>query len=218
MNLSKEVTNQVNAHLDEVRKYLGKLPADERKEILQDIESHIYDAVESRGNGEPTFELVEAVIAEMDPPDSYGELPDTPKSTPRKWWILASGLILILLTVALIKQHPATPPNVIGQWETVDFVSDIQQFHPHKRSFPGDLYLKELTFLPDGKTDRLYWTWKDGILHHSGDNTDARFVIKKISGETYLFLEWMSGDVTLREQSPKYYVLKKSSKPEKGTL
>ena len=75
MNLSNELTAQVNAHLGEVRKYLGNLPADERQEILQSIESHIYDALETRSNGEPTPALLEAVIAEMDPPESYGELP-----------------------------------------------------------------------------------------------------------------------------------------------
>ena len=47
MTLSKELTQQVKAHLGEVRSYLGTLPADERQEILQSIESHIYDALES---------------------------------------------------------------------------------------------------------------------------------------------------------------------------
>ena len=134
-----------------MRNYLGALPADERQEILQSIESHIYDALENRSDGEPTAALLDAVIAE--------------------------------------------------------------QFDPKLKSWRGDLLFKELSFLPTGKTDRLYWTWRDRVLHHSGDNTDAQFLIKKIGGKEYLFLEWISGDVIHRGLPPKYYVLKKKENP-----
>jgi hypothetical protein len=418
MNLSNELTKQVAAHIDEVRKYLGSLPADERQEILQSIESHIYDALETRNNGEPTPALLDAVIAEMDPPESYGELPLAPRKT-----LSLLGLVLILSGAALailfamhhnkivpadnslmpqvnhseifIKpvEHPSAPqppsgkyafqiikveapaeivqspqtdvekiiqhpdvkiceyptliaglgesatneqieamtmdvdwglidgkavtkektfklgdsisvavnkvengaisyhlnvyhlelagffehkitdgflekaqprfkkeavdtdltqrfnswlmlqgiiepqpdgkkinritcirvissdttqddhqPEPIGRWVSVDFVSSIEQFDPQIKASNRDLYLKELTFLPEGKTDRPFWTWENDVLHHSGDNTDAKFFIKKISGEEYLFLEWMSGDVIHEGLPPKYYVLKKTDR------
>jgi len=109
-------------------------------------------------------------------------------------------------------------PNPTGHWKSVDFVSSIEQFDPEAKSWRGDLDLKELTFLPDGKTDRLFWTWKNDILHHSGDNTDAKFLIKRIAGSEYLFLQWMSSDVIRRGLPPKYYVLKKEdSNAQKGT-
>jgi len=476
MNLSNELTQQVNNHLDEVRKYLGNLPADERQEILQSIESHIYDALQSRSSGEPTSALLDAVTAEMDPPESYGELPVVPKKkkfalyafifilfagfslffiplafqgnvpgnqTSRKasiqivegvgWndirlgmpqqllleklgfpdvtqgsrmeWrrqhivclirdgrlatvkfdqgfkgattagiqigssekdtILAygkpthrdqkinhkgaytvlgwkeTGITTILtdedgvveITIydpfTKIRRQNPTPDEIIGHWRTVDIVPNVENFHPNqsvspsnfpitklaffpngqtdkpwgtwtnhfftnsenttksvlwikkyngdaylflpwvsdtgsslshlvlkkqsqnplskvaryvprrtkreqlfRNSIPGrwisidfvssiekfgpktkasnrDLYLKELTFLPDGKTDRSFWTWENNTLHHSGDNTDAKLLIKEIDGENYLLVEWMSGDVIHRGLPPKYYVLKK---------
>jgi hypothetical protein len=481
MNRPNELTKRVTAHLDEIRKHLGKLPADERQEILQSIESHIYDALESRSEGKPTPALLDAVLAEMDPPESYGESIVTPKKKTRPGLRIISGIFIIaLLSVLLIsvrnetsqtpplvnqnllinpiqiiegvgwddveigtsgqillsklgapdeygnqrlaweKLHiscymkndklesvkfgqgfegettagirigstendaikaygdpdsrvckksktllrwknkgldielnslnliseirvydsfesseirrpisdeivgrwvaidyvptmsefhpkckiemPRWPPNFVheiiflpdgstkfpqgtwengifynsdngrgaalfirktkndsylfhpwgitkkspeeylvfkkdnqysvspqkvltagqftggkelfpkslqGTWESVDFVSSIEQFDPETKSWRGDLALGELTFLPDGKTDRPFWTWKEGILHHSGDNTDARFTLKTINGEEYLFLEWMSGDVLHKGLPPKYYVLKK---------
>ncbi len=210
MNLSTELTQQANAHLDEVRNYLGTLPADERQEILQSIESHIYDALENRSDGESTPALLNAVIAEMDPPDSYGDLP-APKKRMFNWRNGIAALIGVALIAAGIKWWPTTASqDPTGSWSSVDFVSSTDQFNPEAKSWHGNLYLKELTFLPEGKTDRLFWTWEEGILHHSGDNTDAKFLIKKVSGKEYLFLEWMSGDVIQRGQPPKYYVLKRT--------
>jgi len=329
MNLSSELTKQVKAHLDEVRKYLGTLPADERQEILQSIESHIYDALETRSDGEPTQELLSAVLAEMDPPESYGERapikkfgsgvklllvvltlllgvwiaykisPENPPAhissvdakqppvvvstspadgdnavdpditklrvtfnkdmlTDRMWsWctespdtapkFVSSGTRFIDKRTCVVpvelepnktyviwintqkhdsfrdtNHQPAKPyrlelrtgnvlsPNPIGHWQSVDFVSSSEEFHPQTKSWSEALELKELSFLPDGKTDRPYWTWEDGILHHSGDNTDAKFFIKSITEEIYLFLEWMSGDVINKGLPPGYYVLKKT--------
>jgi hypothetical protein len=102
------------------------------------------------------------------------------------------------------------PTDLVGRWQSVDFVESIEQFNPNHKTLNRDLYLKELTFLPDGKTDRPFWSWKDGVLHHSGDNTDAKFFIKTISGEAYLFLEWISKDVIEPGFPPKLYVFKKA--------
>lgn len=207
MNLSSELTKQIAGHLNEVRQYLGNLPADERREILQSIESHIYDALETRSDGDPTPALLDAVIAEMDPPDSYGELPISPKKRTR--WRFSLILFLLSIITAIVWLRPEKQFAPIGHWQSVDFVESIEQFDPSSKYWQGDFALKELTFLPDGKTDRPYWTWKDGVLHHSGDNTDAKFFIKTISGEEYLFLEWISGDVINQGLPPKYYVLRK---------
>lgn len=213
MKLSNELTQQVKAHLDNVRKYLGALPADERQEILQSIESHIYDALQSRSDGDPTPALLEAVIAELDPPDSYGELNQAqPRKTKRWSRLLIPGLILLTLIATAIWPRSEKTRDPVGRWESVDFVASIEQFDPATKKWRGDLALKELTFLPDGKTDKLFWTWENDILHHSGDNTDAKFVIKKISGKECLFLEWISGDVIHGRLPPKYYVLKKSDR------
>jgi len=100
-------------------------------------------------------------------------------------------------------------PRVIGHWRSVDFVWNINDFKPGVKSFRGELYLKEFVFAADGKTHKPFWTWSKGRVFHSGDKTTARYILMSIENEDYLFLEWMSGDVTIRGKKPWYYVLKK---------
>ena len=45
----------------------------------------------------------------------------------------------------------ANDEAVLGRWTSVDFVEYPNQFHSERRQFGGDLYLKELKFLPGGK-------------------------------------------------------------------
>ena len=97
---------------------------------------------------------------------------------------------------------------VLGRWTSVDFVDEPSQFRPERRHVEGDLYMKELTFLPGGETSTAF-TWTKGVVIHRGDKTASKYEIKKIGGKEYLFLEWKSGDYTIRHMKPKYYVLKK---------
>jgi bla regulator protein BlaR1 len=113
------------------------------------------------------------------------------------------------------KQTPVTQSfafesdeRVIGKWVSVDFVRNIEYFTPGGKQWTGDLYLKALTFYEDGTTSGP-WTWTKGCLWHPGDKTKACYQIKGMQGDEYLFMEWNSGDVTIRGQKPAYYVLKK---------
>ncbi len=99
-------------------------------------------------------------------------------------------------------------PQVIGEWESVDFVAEPRAFNPAQQAWQGKLFLKELTFLAGGKTTKPWWTWTKGYLLHSGDKTASHYEIREISGTRYLFLEWKSGDVTIAGMKPHYYVLK----------
>ncbi len=72
MNLSIELKTRIYEHIGQVRNHLGEFPADEQREILESIETHIHDALESRSEGDPAMDLLEAIIAELDPPESYG--------------------------------------------------------------------------------------------------------------------------------------------------
>ena len=98
-------------------------------------------------------------------------------------------------------------PQVLGEWESVDFVADIASFNPEQLTAKGKLYLKKLTFLENGKTPQSWWTWTKGFLIHHGDQTASRYEIREIKGRPYLFLEWKSGDVTIAGMKPHYYVL-----------
>jgi len=100
--------------------------------------------------------------------------------------------------------------QVIGKWESVDFVKTPEQFRTGQKNWRGDLYLRELVFQADGKTSKPWWTWTKGILIHGGDKTASKYIIKQEGGSTYMFLEWKSGDYTIRKRKPSYYVLKKT--------
>ncbi len=100
-------------------------------------------------------------------------------------------------------------PAVLGSWKAVAFVDAPEAFVPGAAA--GDLYLKELVFLPDGKTPNGWLTWTKGAVMHHGDKTASRYELKKINDTEYLFFEWKSGDYTIRHQAPRYYVLKKEA-------
>ncbi len=102
-------------------------------------------------------------------------------------------------------------PRLIGTWKSVDFVDEMEQFRAGEKQWKGDLYLKELIFLPDGKTFKPWWTWTKGLVFHLGSKTASKYTLKDIEGSTYMFFEWKSGDYTIRHMKPAYYVLKKVS-------
>lgn len=101
-----------------------------------------------------------------------------------------------------------TDERVIGTWRSVAFVDSPAKFDPAKTR--DDLYLKGLSFMPDGSTDRAFRWTKDYVLHR-GDKTAARYDLVTLSSGTYMFLEWKSGDYTIRHKQPKFYVLRKTS-------
>ena len=101
-------------------------------------------------------------------------------------------------------------PDVIGKWRSVDFVKTPEQFSPGTRQWKGgELFLKELVFLPGGKTTNSRRTWTKGLVLSSSSKTASRYILKEMGGSTYMFFEWKSGDYTLRGMKPHYYVLKK---------
>jgi len=102
-------------------------------------------------------------------------------------------------------------PQVLGNWQSVDFVTEMADFNPDKPRWPKDrLFLKGLTFLADGVMPQSWLTWTKGYVMHHGDQTASRYEIREIKGNTCLFFEWKSGDVTIGGMKPRYYVLKKS--------
>ena len=100
-------------------------------------------------------------------------------------------------------------PKVLGEWVSVDFVTNVSDFKPDTKSWKGDLFLKEFEFQKGGSTQKPFWTWTKGHVYHAGNDSDAKYIIKKIDGKDYLFLEWINGDVINRGEPPKYYVFKR---------
>jgi serine/threonine protein kinase len=100
-------------------------------------------------------------------------------------------------------------PQVIGQWDSVDFVANPADFNPSKRSWQDKLFLTGLSFLEGGKTPQPGRTWTKGTLINEMDKTASHYEIHELNGKLYLFFEWKSGDVTLLGMKPNYYVLRK---------
>ncbi len=126
------------------------------------------------------------------------------------------------VTVDKIDYPFVNDEKVIGKWETVDFVKEVDDYDVKVKSWKESLYLKSITLLPDGKmtqpvidgrtsdeTTPVSWlTWTNGYIIHHGDKTAGKYIIKEIDGTNYMFWEWKSGDYTLRGQKPYFYVLK----------
>lgn len=102
-------------------------------------------------------------------------------------------------------------PQIVGRWQAVDFVENIDDFKVDKKIFKGDLYVKELNFLDNGKVSKSGFTWTKDLILHQADKTASKYVIKEINGSTYMFFEWKSGDYTIWGRKPNYYVMKKAS-------
>ena len=106
--------------------------------------------------------------------------------------------------------------RVLGRWRSVDFVDNISDFDPGNMSFQEDLYLKDLIFYRGGGTSMPGSHWTNGYLINKGDSTVSRYIIKDFNCrqdvcDSYMFLEWKSGDYVCKGLPPKYYVLKKAS-------
>jgi bla regulator protein blaR1 len=97
-------------------------------------------------------------------------------------------------------------PALLGAWTTVDMVRTPEEFQPGKRVTLGELFFKGLDVLPGGKTSCGY-TWTKDYLLHLGDRTASRYFFRELDGRTYLFMEWKSGDYTLRGATPPFCVL-----------
>ncbi len=121
--------------------------------------------------------------------------------------------VLIIPVTAQVRDDLNLPfendSEVLGTWESVDFVTQPGDFVPGKKQFSEELYLKKLTFLNDGKTTDDWWTWTKGVLIHKDDQTASRYEIRTIQGTQYLFVEWKAGEYMAQGTPPEYYVLKK---------
>jgi subtilisin family serine protease len=119
-------------------------------------------------------------------------------------------LVILALagSLSVAYQAKSDEPSPVGRWESVDYVQNVNNFQPGKRSTSIELFLKGVEFHGDGTTDSFFSWQNDWILHNDG-KTKAQFYIKQMNNSAYLFLPWLSGDVTERGQKPWYYVLGK---------
>jgi hypothetical protein len=169
------------------------------------------DAVVGMLKANNRLSLVQAVAANRDALDELYEMRQVslPEQQPGQGHIPATSRIDEDGRIVDKTDYPfVNDPALIGTWETVDFVSEIDDFRPGVQSWQGSLRLKEVTFFVGGRTSRA-WRWTKGLVIHDGDRTAAKYQVEEIDGSEYMFLEWKSGDYTIRRMKPKYYVLRK---------
>jgi len=140
--------------------------------------------------------------------------PDYTVRHTRPWWyILQKDSSLIHVekrTVDRVDYPFVDDPRVRGSWVSVDFVKKIDNFAPGIKSWRGDLYLKGLTFLPNGHTNDKQTIWTKGLLLSKNNQTASRYHLRLMNDVTYMFFEWKSGDYTRRGMKPYYYVLRQT--------
>lgn len=127
----------------------------------------------------------------------------------RKFALFALTLFLASAALARIDNTDlpfADDPAVLGRWFSVAYVPKAEQFTPSAPVQPG-LFFKGLAFLPGGKLERPGSSWTKGFVLNPDAGTASAYTFKKIGGVEYMFFEWKSGDYTVRDMEPGYYVL-----------
>lgn len=109
--------------------------------------------------------------------------------------------------------------SLIGDWNAVDFVDNVDDFISDKRYWQGELHLLEVT-VEDGGTslfkfvssDEIFegFQWTKGKFVDKENKCVEDYYIVEINGKDYLFLPWLSGDVILRGMKPCYYVFERA--------
>ena len=116
----------------------------------------------------------------------------------------------VIPEVNINDQKYVDDPEVIGTWRAVDFVKTIKDFSPNKKSWKGKLIHNVFVFKKNGKTHKSFYTWTKGRVFHSGDKSEAKYMIKKMNDKLYLFMEHINGDVLFKGKSPSFYVFVKN--------
>jgi hypothetical protein len=218
-------------YLEQVRKVLSSSRHPRSKEVLEDIHSHLDRRFAELEPHQQTWEDFQKIILEMGPASDYSELLESGAASPRKkplyYYLLLAALVVVLIILLLrpfsrVRTEESTQiatddkidysfvddPQAVGKWQSVDFVQKIENFDPAVRSWPSDLYLKELVIYENGATSEV-WTWTKGWIVNPIGRTAAKYLIKEIGGSTYMFIEWKSYDYATTKRPPYYYVLKK---------
>ncbi|MCK5564296.1 MAG: SdpI family protein [Planctomycetes bacterium] len=234
--------NIKEGYLYQVEKSLMRVKHPAKKQVLEDVASHLDQKYAELDEDDKTWEGYQQAIIEMGPAEDYAELLDgeAPAATVKKAgtpifkYLRAFALIVIFAGVACwlgflkfdrLEDNIDIPfindPEVVGVWESVDYVDNITDFVPGQKQWrgrDGELFLNKLEFHKNGKVLHVndnapngFWVrWSKGVVLCDNSKTSEKYHIQEIDGEKYMFFEWKSGDYTIRHRKPEYYVLKKT--------
>lgn len=125
---SNEIIREIKKYLAKVAEHLQNTSLGEKDEILQNIETHIYDALKQRFPENPTIEDLNAVISEMDAPQFYSQVGKLDKDAkiPAKFCKLpvigvlwAPFGIFIILSIMCVQVVPAGEIVKVSIWQWI---------------------------------------------------------------------------------------------------
>ena len=137
--------------------------------------------------------------------------------------LLTSGLIISTAAVLLVacrnvdnvNQPFADDPQVIGNWNSVDFVGEPEDFKPGVRCWPGNLVVFQNFYVyPGGRTSYHWLSWTKDAFVNPGEKTAGKYEIRDFEGTNYLFVEWKNADYILFHAQPRYFVLQQTANTE----
>lgn len=230
---SEQWQNVRDGYLGQIEKELSQTDPVKRAEILGNVREHLEVKYSQLTAEQRSIDGYRQIVSEMGPPQEYADLLDEAQTARRSRFGM-NALLTVMFVTALIgvsgylvsaaKKTPAEPAytfeldeRVLGTWVTVDFVSTIEDFTPQRKNWQGDLFLLSLDFRNNGEVQWEAQNRKPMLLDWTKGKVeplDARpsfYYLRTINGQTYMFYEWVSGDVTDRGREPSYYVLVKET-------
>jgi hypothetical protein len=97
--MKNSTDREIRDYLNQVKRNVRHLPSARRDALLSELESHINEALTQRAQSRtPTQDDVRAVIAEMDPPDSFKQTADEAERGERR----SSALAKLAFCVSLV--------------------------------------------------------------------------------------------------------------------
>lgn len=127
MNDTTSIEARISQYLAEVESHLSALSEGERADILNSLQAHIDNELQNRNRGQPTQEDVDAILMDMDPPESYAESisflaeDEIPEKRVSRLSItgaitLPFGFLLVLLFIPLRASTSLTQPTI---WQNI---------------------------------------------------------------------------------------------------
>lgn len=95
--MTTEVSKAIKKYLDSVKRHIGDRTASEQAELIRQLEEHIHEAIHQAPNTP-----ISNIIAQMDPPESFGESDERrPPSSAVLGRLTLGHLSLLLMIIAV---------------------------------------------------------------------------------------------------------------------
>ncbi|MHC5059673.1 MAG: DUF4019 domain-containing protein [Planctomycetota bacterium] len=166
--------NSVKAgYLEQVQKVLASAGNREKKQVLEDVSSHLDSRYAELSEDERTWENFQQIITEMGPASDYAELLETGNPEKRKYTrpksqyiSFAIGVIVIIIASAILSKKITSSKigHVIGL--KADMAIEDVRIQPYQQ---GGLYTVTVSIRNKGKSSSP----KFGVYFYQGDPSEV---------------------------------------------